>query len=102
MMVRKRKRHGNLTIVLLAQLTTILPCNPDRMPPLLRKASIIEDPSFDLSVAFDARQHQFTDLGQHLLIRPVTLTDKMQQRLMLRRRPLRSRYRRHRLDTLVM
>jgi len=57
MMVRKRKRHGNLTIVLLAQLTAILPCNPDRMPPLLRKARIIDDPSFDRSVAFDARQH---------------------------------------------
>src|SRR5215831_14672830 len=102
MMVRKRKRHSNLTIVLLAQLTAILPCNPDRMPPLLRKGRIIDDPSFDLSVAFEPRQHQLTDLGQYLLIRPVALTDKMQQGLMLRRCPLRSRHRRHRIDTLAI
>src|SRR5215471_19664464 len=70
------------------------------MPPLLGKARIIDDPSFDLSVPFNARQHYLTNLGQHLLIRPVALTDKMQQRLMLRCCPLRSRHRRHRLDTL--
>src|ERR1700760_4368108 len=70
------------------------------MPPLFGKARIIDDPSCDWLVAFDVRQHHLPDLGQNLLVRPVTLTDKMQQRLMLRCSPLRSRHRRHRLNTL--
>src|ERR1700756_194119 len=79
MMICKRKAHGDLTIVLLAQLAAILPCNPDRMPSLLGKARIIDDPSFDRPVAFDVRQHHLPDFGQNLLVRPVALTDKMQQ-----------------------
>jgi hypothetical protein len=40
-------------------------------------------------------------LGQHLLVRPRRLADKMQQRLVLRRRPGRRRHRRHRLNALA-
>lgn len=47
MMICKRKGHRDLTIVLLAQLATILPCNSDRMPSLVGKARIVDDPSFD-------------------------------------------------------
>jgi hypothetical protein len=102
MMICKRKGYGDLTIVLLAQLAAILPCNTDRMPPFLGKARIIDDPSFDRPVAFDVRKHHLPNFGQNLLVRPVTLTDKMQQRLMLGCCALRRRHRRHGLDALAM
>jgi hypothetical protein len=56
MMICKRKGYGDLTIVLLAQLAAILPSNADRMPSLLGKARIINDPSFDRPAAFDGRK----------------------------------------------
>jgi hypothetical protein len=102
MMIGNRKCHGDLTIVLLAKFAAILPCNPDRMPPLLGKARVIDDPSFDRPVALQLRQYQLADLGQNLLVRPVAFTNKMQQRLMLGRSPFRRRNRRHRLDTLAL
>jgi hypothetical protein len=84
MVVGNRDGHGNLSIVLLARLSAILPRNPDRMPPLLRKARIIDDPTFDPPVPLDLRQHHPADLGEDLLVRPSAFTNKMQQRLMLR------------------
>jgi hypothetical protein len=47
----------------------------------------------------DARHH-LTHLGQYLLIRPRTY--KVQQRLVLGRRPIRCRHRRHRLNALAL
>jgi hypothetical protein len=55
MAIGNRKCHGNLTIVLLANLAAILSRNPDRMPSLLRKAGVIDDPSFDRPVPLDLR-----------------------------------------------
>jgi len=100
-MISDRQGHGGLTIVLLAELAAILPRNPDRMPPLLGEARVIDDPSFNRPVPLYRRQHHLTDLGQNLVVRPVALAYKMQQRLMLRRRPFRRRNRRHWLDALA-
>jgi hypothetical protein len=47
-----------LAVVLLAQLTAILPGHPDRMPPLLGKARVIDDPRFDRPAILDRRQHK--------------------------------------------
>ena len=47
------------------------------------------------------KQHYLPHLRQHLLVRPAPFADEMQQRLMLRRRPLRCRYRRYRLNALA-
>ncbi len=57
MKVGNRKRQGDLTIVLLAQLAAKLPCNPNRMPPILGKpvSSMIQASIGPL--AFDLRQH---------------------------------------------
>src|SRR5258707_15508173 len=78
-MIGNRKRHGNLTIVLLAELAAILPRNPDRMPPLLGESCVIDDPSFDWAVPHDSRQDHLANFGQDLLVTPVAFTDKMQQ-----------------------
>src|SRR5262245_49268657 len=64
MMICKRKGYGDLTIVLLAQLAAILPSNADRMPSLLGKARIINDPSFDRPVAFRSEERSCRDSGE--------------------------------------
>src|SRR6202022_1855541 len=48
------------------------------------------------------RQPHLAHFGQPLLVRPWRDTDKMQQRLVLRRRPRRRGPRRHRLDALAL
>src|SRR5580704_4296149 len=72
-----------------------------RMPSLLGEARVIDDPSLDRSVTLYLRQHQSADLGQNPLVRPVAFPNKMQQRLMLCRRPFRRSNCRHRLDALT-
>ncbi len=69
---------------------------------LLGKAGIVDDPGLDRTVPLDLWQHHLAHLGQHLLVRPLSLADKMQQRLMLGRRAMRRRDRRHRLNALTL
>src|SRR5579871_809328 len=72
------------------------------MLPLLGKTRVINDPRLDRSVAFDRRQHKLPHLAQDLFIAPRCDPDKIQQRLVLRRCPRRSRPGRHRLHTLAL
>jgi hypothetical protein len=72
------------------------------MPTLLGKAGIVDDPGHDRTVPLDLWQYHLAHLGQHLRVRPLSLTDKMQQRLMLGRRAIRRRDRRHRLHALAL
>jgi hypothetical protein len=72
------------------------------MPSLLGKARIVDDPRLNRPVTLDLWQHHLTHLGQDLLVRPGSLTDKMQQRLMLRSRTSRRRDRRHRFYALAI
>ncbi len=72
------------------------------MAALLGKGGVVEDPGTNGTVALDARQHQLAHLGEQLLVRPLSLADEMQERLMLRRRPSRRRLRRHRLHALPL
>ena len=97
MAIGQRQRHRHLAIVLLAELTAILPRNAHRMPPLLGKARVVDDPCRDRAVPLDLRQNHLAHLGQHPLVRPPACAHEMQQRLMLGRHPRRSRDRRHRL-----
>ena len=53
-------------------------------------------------MTLDLGQHHLAHLGQHFLVRPPRIADKMQERLVLRRRSLRCRDRRHRLDALAL
>src|SRR5712671_4322623 len=83
-MVGQRQRDRDLAVVLLAELAAILSGYPDRVPPLLGKACVVDDPGLDRPVALDRRQHQFAYLGQHRGVRPRRVPNKMKQGLMLR------------------
>src|SRR5437773_2133853 len=72
------------------------------MPTLLGKAGIVDDPGHDRTVPLDLWQYHLAHLGQHLLVRPLSRADKMQQRLMLGGRAIRRRDRRHRLNALAL
>src|ERR1700675_4481377 len=72
------------------------------MRSLFWETRVIDDPRLDRPLPFHRRQHHLAHLGQHPLVRPCRDTDKMQQRLMLRRRPRRSRLCGHRLHTLAL
>src|SRR5215469_8998302 len=91
----------HLAVVLLAQLTAILPGNTDRVAALLRKPGVVDDPRLDRLVTRDRWQDTFADTAQHRLIGPRPLGHKVQQRLVLRRGSLRRRHRRQRLDALA-
>ena len=82
-MIGQRQRHRDLAVILLAELTAILPGHPDRAPPLLGKARVVDDPGLDRPAALDRRQHQLAELGQHRRVRPRCVADKMKQRLVL-------------------
>src|SRR5262249_4999588 len=101
-MIGDRQRHRDLTIVLLAKLAAILSSHPDRMLPFLGKARVVDDPRFDRPVAFQLWQHQFPHLRENLLVRPSSLADKMQQRLMLGCGPFWRRDRCHRLHAFAL
>jgi hypothetical protein len=68
----------------------------------LGKTSVVDDPRFDRSVALNCRQDHFSHFRQYLLVRPGRLANEMQQRLVLRCRRVRRRYRRHRLDAFAL
>ena len=74
-----------LTVVLLAQLATILPCDADRMAAFFREPGVVEDPGLDGAVRRNAGQCDLAYFGQHGLIGPRRLAQKMQQRLVFRR-----------------
>jgi hypothetical protein len=90
-----------LAVVLLAKLTAILPGHSNRMPPLLGKARVIDDPGFDRPATLDHRQHKRRHLGQHSGVRPRRVANKMEQRLMLRGNLRRRCHRCHRFDALA-
>ncbi len=52
-MIGDRQRHRDLAIVLLAELAAILPRHADRMPALLGKAGVVDDPGLDRPVPLD-------------------------------------------------
>ena len=56
MVIGERQRYGDLAIVLLAELATVLASDADRMLALFRKAGVVDDPRFDRPVALDRRQ----------------------------------------------
>src|SRR5580704_13053595 len=71
------------------------------MLPFLGKARVVDDPRFDRSVTFQLWQHQFPHLRENLLVRPSSLADKVQQRLMLGCGPFWRCDRGHRLHALA-
>src|SRR6202021_948253 len=82
--VGKRQRYRRLAVRLLAKLSAVLVRNSNRMPPLLGKARVVDDPRLNRAVTLDPRQHHLSHLPQPLRVGPTYLADKMQQELMLR------------------
>ena len=78
-MIGERKRHRGLAVGPLAKLPAILPRDPDRMPALLGKARVVEDPRLDRTVPLHRRQDIGAHLGQHGCVRPLRLPHEMQQ-----------------------
>ena len=73
MVVGHREADCHLTVVLLAELTAVLPCHADRKRALLREAGIVDDPRADGTVTLDRGHHLLTHRGEHGLIRPLGL-----------------------------
>ena len=96
------ERNGDLAIVLLAELTAILPRHAHGMAALLWKACIIDDPGFNLPVLFEDGKRELANLAQNGLIGPGRLAHEMQKRLMLRRNPRRRRNCGQRLNALAL
>lgn len=100
LLIGDRQRHGDLAIVLLAELTTILPGHADRMSALLGKpvSSMIQA----RIVPRDHRKHEIAPRLHHRGIGPVRLRDEMMQRLMRGSNASRLHPRRHRRDALAI
>src|SRR5260370_685159 len=97
MMVGDRQRHRHLAIGLLAELPAILMMHTYRMPALLGKRRIVDDPGFDRAAPRHLRHYLFAHFGQHLLIRPRGVGDEVQELLMLHLNVRRIRHHRDRL-----
>src|SRR5262249_58788933 len=76
--------YRNLAIVLLAELPTVLPCHANRVLPLLRKPSVVHDPSSDPTPGLEGRQRPLTNRGQHRLLVPRRVGNKVVHRLVHR------------------
>lgn len=113
---RQADRH--LAIVLLAELTAVLPRHADRMLALLRKPGVIDDPAPAggwCSVSEggrvrrrdrgldrpDRRQHLLAHRGEQRPVRPRRLGDEVMQGLVRRAHLQRVHPSRHRLDALA-
>ena len=82
MLVGGRQRDRDLTIVLLAKLTAILPGDADRMNALLGESRVVDDPGAYPAALLDGRKDKGSNPPQQILLRPVGVGDKMVQRLM--------------------
>ncbi len=83
----EREGHGDLAVVLLAELATVLPRDADRMGALLRHAGVVDHPTFDGPMLRQDRQHASAHGCQHGVIAPARLGYEVVQRLMSRLHP---------------
>src|SRR5258705_11753439 len=102
MVIGARKCHGDLAIILLAKLPTILARYADRVLSLLGEAGVIDNPRLNRPGPFHLWPHHLAHLAEDRLVRPAPLADEVQQRLMLGRNPLRCSERCHRLYALAL
>ena len=76
-MAGDRQRNGDLAIVLLAELTAILPRYSNGVLAFLRKTRVIDDKGFDRAVLFEDGKRQLPNLAQNSLIGPARLAHEM-------------------------
>lgn len=88
--VGHRDAHGDLAIVLLAQLTAVLPRHAHRVPSLPGKPGFIDQYRFGRPRACDyPLPHIITHSPEQCRVRPRRVSDKMVQTLMLRAHAIR-------------
>src|SRR3990172_3665346 len=80
--IDQRKRHRDLTIVLLAQRSTVLPSYPNGVSALLRNARIIDYPRPHSSVPFQLAKDIVPGNTHHLPLLPRRVGRKVVHRLM--------------------
>ena len=73
MIVGRREAHCDLTVVLLAELPTVLPGHADGMLALLRDAGVVDDQRPDLAVTLDDGQDTAAHRRKHNVVRPFGL-----------------------------
>ena len=78
-----------------------MPADADRVPALLGKAGIIDDPGLDRALALDDRQDRGADLSQQRGIGPLTVGHEVVQRLMGGLNARRGDLGRHRLNAFA-
>src|SRR5689334_1011453 len=100
--VGDRQRNCYLAIVLLAELSAILPRDADRVLALLGKTRVVDDPRRNGAVHLNIRDRLCTNALHYGLVRPISLADKMQQRLVLCCRSRRRRQCCYGLDALAL
>ena len=96
------QRHGNLAIILFAQLAAVLARHADRVGSFLGKAGVVEDPGGDRAVPGQCGQHLLAHGGEHGRIVPRRLGDEVMQGLVQAGNMGRVEARRHRLDALAL
>ena len=82
-LMRDSERHSDLAIFRLAQLTTVLPLDPDRMLTAFGKACVVNNPTFDFAQMKQRWQGVLTDYTQERTVVPSCDRDEVMQRLML-------------------
>jgi hypothetical protein len=92
-----------LAVVLLAQLTAVLPRDPDRVLTLLWKAGIVNNQRLRRTRApADSLKGITAHRIKHRFVRPWRVSHKVMQPLVFRAHPARRQMRRHRLDALTL
>jgi hypothetical protein len=81
-LMRNSERDGDLAIIRLAQLATVLPLDPDRMLTAFWKPSVVNNPAFDLAQMKQGWQCVLTNHAQERTVIPGCDCDEVMQRLM--------------------
>lgn len=98
---RRRKAYRNPAVILLANLSTVLPCDANRVLSLLRKTGIVNYPGNDRTFSQHGRQNRIQRAVQQRFIVPGSFGDQMMQGLMHTPHMIRIESRRHRLYALA-
>jgi hypothetical protein len=96
-----RQTHCHLTVILLADLTAVLPSSYGMLP-WFGKTRIIHNPRHHRIVFLHAWKHIPSNLGQHLFIVPGRVRHQVMERLMRATNIVGSQARSHRLNTLAL
>jgi hypothetical protein len=75
------QRHGDLAVILFAQLAAVLARHADRVGSFLGKAGVVEDPGSDRPMPGQCRQHLLAHCREHSRIIPRGLGDEVMQGL---------------------